>query len=154
MADQEHPEFTEGARVITIERLCPDPDTGRRSRDRFQRVLVTAHAYGAYRPAPPDLHDSQFPGYDLSRLTGAERGQLEALLAKARAPEGAVLALPADPVERRTNGAANGAARSAANGAEALRADGVEPQRGNGVKRPPEDGPAPRRAGRAARPAR
>jgi hypothetical protein len=147
MADQEHPGFTEGARVITIERLCSDPDTGRRNRDRFQRVLVTAHAYGAYRPAPPDLHDSQFPGYDLSRLTDAERGQLEALLAKARAPEGAVLALPADPAGRRTNGAA----ATPANGAGASRADGVEPQRGNGVKRPPEDGPAPRR-GSGARP--
>jgi hypothetical protein len=86
MADQELPGFGEGERVITIERLLADPDTGRRNRERFQRVLVSAHAYGAYRAIPSDdLRALRLQGYDLSRLTDPERAQLEALLEKARA---------------------------------------------------------------------
>jgi hypothetical protein len=89
MADQELPGLGEGDRVITIERLLADPDTGRRNRDRFQRVLVSAHAYRAYAGAAPGgAHALRLPGYDLGRLTEAERAQLEALLEKARAGNG------------------------------------------------------------------
>ena len=82
--EDEVPSFAPGGRVITIERLLADPETGRRNRERFQRVLVDAHVYGAYRPPPPDA-GTRLPGYDLSRLSDAERAQLEALLEKARA---------------------------------------------------------------------
>ena len=86
MADQGTAGPSEAARVITIERL---PAGGGSSRERFERVLVTAHAYGAYRTPPSDVHPLRLSGYDLSRLTEAERGQLERLLEKARAASGA-----------------------------------------------------------------
>jgi hypothetical protein len=86
MADQGT--STEAARVITIERLLADPATGGRARERFERVLVTARAYGAYRPSPSDVGPLRLAGYDLSRLTDEEREQLERLLEKARAPNG------------------------------------------------------------------
>ena len=84
MADQG---TAEAAGVITIERLFAEP-SGARSRERFERVLVTAHAYGAYRPSAAEVRPLRQAGYDLSRLTDLEREQLERLLEKARSPEG------------------------------------------------------------------
>jgi hypothetical protein len=88
MADQGTSGGSEAARVITIERLLADPATGGRNRERFERVLVTAHAYGAYRTPPSDVRPLRLSGYDLSRLTEAEREQLERLLEKARSGNG------------------------------------------------------------------
>ncbi|HSN93068.1 MAG TPA: hypothetical protein VLS93_17690 [Anaeromyxobacteraceae bacterium] len=89
MAEQGTAGSSEAARVITIERLLSEPGRGGRTRDRFERVFVTAHAYGAYRPPPSDGSPSQLPGYDLSRLNEDERSQLERLLEKARGSNGA-----------------------------------------------------------------
>jgi hypothetical protein len=78
---------SEAARVITIERLMAEPSGGR-SRERFEQVLVTAQAYGAYRSPATPVRLLRLPGYDLSRLTEAEREQLERLLDKARSASG------------------------------------------------------------------
>ena len=88
MADQGTAGHSEVARVITIERLLANPGGGERSGERFERVLVTAHAYGAYRTPPSDVHPLPLAGYDLSRLTEVERAQLERLLEKARSGSG------------------------------------------------------------------
>jgi hypothetical protein len=97
---EDGPGLPDGARVITIERLLRDPQTGRRNRERSQRVLVDARAYGAYRPPAGDAGALLASRFDLSRLTERERGQLEALLEKARAGDGATGVTAADLAPR------------------------------------------------------